>query len=111
AEFPVAAANFPDAGAEYAYMSTFHWFPLVNGYSGVFPPSYLARRDRLEHFPSAPSLAQLRHDGVRYVIVHGDRYAPDVRASILDGVARSGSFIKIGAFQDGGGLSHLYTFR
>jgi len=111
AEFPVAATNFPDAGAEYAYMSTFHWFPLVNGYSGVFPPSYLARRDRLEHFPSASSLAQLRHDGVRYVIVHADRYAPDVRTSILDGIARSGSFIEIGAFQNGRGLSHLYTFR
>jgi hypothetical protein len=111
AEFPVADSNFPDAGAEYEYMSTFHWFPLVNGYSGVFPPSYLARRDKLEHFPSAASLAQLRHDGVRYVIVHAERYAPDVRASILDGIARSGSFIEIGSFQDGRGLSHLYTFR
>jgi hypothetical protein len=111
AEFPVAAANFSDAGAEYEYMSTFHWFPLVNGYSGVYPPSYLARRDKLEHFPSPSSLAQLRHDGVRYVIVHSDRYAPDVRASILNGIARSGSFIEIGSFHDGGRLSHLFTFR
>ena len=111
AELPVASTAFPDAGAEYAYMSTFHWFPIVNGYSGVFPPSYVRRRDRLEHFPSPVSLAQLRGDGVRYVVLHAGRYAPDARAAILEGIARSGSFLELGAFGDGASLSYLYIFR
>ena len=42
----------PGDDAEYAYMSTFHWFPLVNGYSGMYPPSYLARLERLATFPT-----------------------------------------------------------
>ena len=33
----------PAHDARYAYMSIFHWKRLVNGYSGYYPPSYLAR--------------------------------------------------------------------
>lgn len=40
------------------------------GYSGVYPPSYLLRLERLRRFPDETSLTQLRRDGVRYVIVH-----------------------------------------
>ena len=75
AEFPAPRADaLPGDDAEYAYMSTFHWFPLVNGYSGVYPPSYLARLDRLLDFPDARALAQLRRDNVVYVVVHGSSY-------------------------------------
>ena len=111
AELPVTSTAFPDSEAEYAYMSTFHWFPIVNGYSGVFPPSYLRRRDRLEHFPSPVSLAQLRGDGVRYVVLHAGRYAPAERAAILEGISRSGSFLELGAFGEESSLSYLYILR
>jgi hypothetical protein len=111
AEIPISSPAFPDADAEYAYMSTFHWFPLVNGYSGVYPPSYLHRRDRLQHFPDRQSLAQLRADGVRYVILHAGRYAPDVLARTLDDLRRSGSFLELGAFGRGSELCYLYIFR
>ena len=68
AEFPAPRADaLPGHDAEYAYMSTFHWLPLVNGYSGVYPQSYLARLDRLLAFPDARALAQLRRDNVAYV--------------------------------------------
>ncbi len=37
AEFPVPRLDaLPGDDAEYAYASTFHWFPLVNGYSGIY---------------------------------------------------------------------------
>ena len=65
AEFPVPRADaLPGDDAEYAYMSTFHWFPLVNGYSGIYPPSYLARLEQLAGFPDDRSIRQLRRDGV-----------------------------------------------
>ena len=80
AEFPVPSVDaLPGRDPEYAYMSTFHWFPLVNGYSGMYPPSYLARLERLRGFPDETSLTQLRRDGVRYVIVHqGSSSTPEL---------------------------------
>src|SRR4029079_19104244 len=62
-ELPVPQPDsLPGHDAEFAYMSTFHWFPLVNGYSGSYPPSYLWRIDRLSDFPDSASIYQLdRH--------------------------------------------------
>ena len=75
AEFPVPELSLlPGHDARYAYMSIFHWKRLVNGYSGHYPPSYIARMHRLATFPDAGSLAQLRSDGVRYVIIHEGSY-------------------------------------
>lgn len=65
AEIPFPSpASFPGPDPYYSYASTFHWFPLVNGYSAVYPPSYLRRIDRMRHFPDATSLQQLRTDNV-----------------------------------------------
>ena len=72
------------------YWSTIHWKPLVNGYSGFFPKAhldYLAAFDgtlkradgtttsSVSHVErrTAPLLQDL---GVKYVVVHRDRYAP-----------------------------------
>jgi hypothetical protein len=75
AEFPVPRVDMlPGHDARYVYMSIFHWKRLVNGYSGYYPPSYIARMERLATFPDTGSLAQLRADGVRYVIVHESSY-------------------------------------
>jgi hypothetical protein len=46
----------------------------VNGYSGYIPPSYVARLQRLATFPDPGSLAQLRADSVRYVVIHEGSY-------------------------------------
>jgi hypothetical protein len=72
-------------------MSIFHWKRLVNGYSGYYPPSYIARIERLAAFPDTGSLAQLRADGVRYVIVHEGSYIrPGESAGILAALEREG---------------------
>src|SRR5436189_3312078 len=69
AEVPIAVPGEASEGRS-AYLSTFYWFPLVNGYSGNFPPSYLARVDRMQDFPESRAFYQMRHDGVTYLIVH-----------------------------------------
>jgi hypothetical protein len=56
--------------ATYMYYSTTHWRPLLNGYSGFVPPSYLELLDRLRGFPDAASIAYLRQRRVRYLLVH-----------------------------------------
>src|SRR4029079_5906897 len=97
AEFPVPQPDtLPGHDAEYAYMSTFHWFPLVNGYSGTYPPSYLARLERLRGFPDERSIAQLRRDGVTYVIVHGSAYAEAVFGGLRTRIDASGALSELG---------------
>src|SRR5262245_24240367 len=71
AEFPTAR---PGLDAKYAYLSIFHWKPLVNGYSGFSPPSYDRRLQDLRGFPDPFSLRVLRRADVRYLVVHEKGY-------------------------------------
>ncbi len=50
--------------------STVHWQPLVNGYSGFFPPGYWETVDALNRFPEAAAVARLRELGVRHVVLY-----------------------------------------
>ena len=111
AEFPAPRPNsLPGSDPEYAYMSTFHWFPLVNGYSGNYPVSYLSRMEALSRFPDARSLAQLRRDGVRYLVVHGGGYAPEEIGGIRAALVSAG-MVEFGQFADVDGQAFLYTTR
>src|SRR5205085_6808990 len=60
--------------ATYMYYSTRHWKPVVNGYSGFAPASYLALRDRLRRFPDDAAIEALRQAGVTYLLVHSVFY-------------------------------------
>lgn len=112
AEFPVPRVNvLPGPDAEYSYLSTFHWFPLVNGYSGFYPPSYLARLERLQKFPSESSIVQLRRDTVGYVIVHGSAYEPSKLIAMREQIARDGQLIELGAFDAADGPAYLFRMR
>jgi hypothetical protein len=64
---------------EYMLLSTFHWQPLVNGYSDHFPARYLQAKPALVSFPSPESLEEIRTLGVRWVVVHFNRYTADER--------------------------------
>jgi hypothetical protein len=113
AEFPVPRLDaLPGVEAEYAYMSIFHWRPLVNGYSGMYPPTYMARMPRLVGFPDATSFAQLRRDNVRYVIVHEDSYPRDRVAELLRDLLMEPGLRLVGTFKDASdGPAHLFVFR
>src|SRR4029079_19438146 len=58
----------------YMYYSTFHWKPLVNGYSGFFPPSYMDFLWAMRSFPDAPSIDFLRRRGATYIVLDADIY-------------------------------------
>lgn len=99
------------AGAEpeHSYMSTFHWKPIVNGYSGYLPPSYLHRLARTRGFPDMTSFAQLLRDGVRYVIVHPELYPGTRGAEVVASLSARTDVIQLGRFTS----SHVegYVFR
>ena len=101
AEFPMPRPGHPPGhDPRFAYMSTFHWMPLLNGYSGFYPPSYLHRLARLSRFPDAASVAALKRENVRYVIVHDDGYPEGERVRIVERLLRLG-LARLADFEDG----------
>lgn len=112
AEFPMPVPEtLPGDDARYAYMSTFHWMPTVNGYSGYYPPSYLTRIAELREFPNVRSTEVLRRDGVRYVIVHTSSYVPSRATAITEALSTDLSFIELGHFHDGRGEAVVFRLR
>ncbi|MBI4011726.1 MAG: hypothetical protein HY359_05415, partial [Candidatus Rokubacteria bacterium] len=79
----------PDAWGEARRLlgSTAHWRPLVNGYSGFFPPGYWRTVELLNGFPEAPALARLRELGVRHVVVYLRQLTPARRARMRAALA------------------------
>lgn len=110
-EFPAPKPDAPPYhDPRYAYMSTFHWMPLLNGYSGFYPHSYLRRLVRLADFPDEESVASLRRENVRYVIVHEDGYPAGDRVRVVERL-RELDVVRIGDFRDGWGVGTLMEMQ
>jgi hypothetical protein len=112
AEFPMPRppGELPLHEGKYEYYSTFHWRPLVNGYSGNYPPSYIDLLLAEEAFPAPSALAALRAAGVTYLIVHG-RYLPRDRFDeIVRTLGTSGELAPYGPFVESVGEARAYRF-
>jgi hypothetical protein len=100
-EVPPPRANaLPGDDARYAYLSVFYWFPIVNGYSGFYPSSYIARLERLRNFPDDASIRQIRADNVKYVIVHASGYS-ESDLSHITARLRAIGMAELGTYSDG----------
>jgi hypothetical protein len=66
----------PDYDLRAMYYSTVHWRPVVNGYSGFFPPHYGQLAAALSEMGRHPevSLQALRASGATHAIVHEGAY-------------------------------------
>jgi hypothetical protein len=72
---PVPPHNqLPGADHEFEFASTFDWHPIVNGYSGFYPPHYSNLLAVMRSFPDAASMAALRERNVRWIVIHEDEY-------------------------------------
>jgi hypothetical protein len=110
-EFPVPKPHSPPHhDARFAYMSTFHWMPLLNGYSGFYPPSYFRRLIRLASFPDAASVDSLRREHVKYVIVHDDGYPVGERVRIVERLLDLG-VTRLADFNDGSGVGTVMELK
>jgi len=112
AEFPMARLEWaPHLDPRFEYMSTFHWMPILNGYSGFYPPSYLRRLARLARFPDEASVASLRRENVRYVIVHDDKtFSGWERIPIVERLLSLG-LARLGDFPDGWGVGTVMELK
>jgi hypothetical protein len=70
AEIPVYPVDRVFRNAPYLLHATAHWRPMINGYSGFTPDSYVEHARELARFPDARALATLKSIGVTHVFVH-----------------------------------------
>jgi hypothetical protein len=84
----------------YMVYSTLHWNPMVNGYAGIEPESYLRIRGQMMTFPAESFLDLLREIGVRYVVLHREGYGPIQRQRLERqmGELRPGSLREVVTF-------------
>ena len=71
--FPYTTTDFHNH-ARSMLLSTYHWQPLVNGYSDYIPPDFERLALPINGFPNAESLAIMRAHDVRYVIIRAKEY-------------------------------------
>jgi hypothetical protein len=83
----------------YLYFSTFHWHPLVNGFTSFFPPDYMERVKWLVNPVRTPDEAwqAIVSGGATHVIVHREAWRPDYVAALdawltSHGARRHGDF-------------------
>jgi hypothetical protein len=108
AEFPMPVREPADLTRYeplFIFESTFHWHPLVNGYSGFWPSEYILLVRRVRDFPSDASIEALRQRGVRYVILHERLYGTEQYAIVAKALAartdvRAEASLQDGSFED-----------
>lgn len=93
-EFPFYSPHRVGRNGAYVLASTRHWRPLVNGYSGFVPDSYVRHNEQFRTFPDEAALDALRGLGVTHVVVHrdemGDRLGAIEASPALSRLAREG---------------------
>ena len=68
-EFPLFERRATFLNAPYMINSTRHWKPIVNGFSGFLPESYLSLWSDLQDFPSLNALDAMHRRGITHAVV------------------------------------------
>jgi len=73
---------------EYMLNSTYHWFPLINGYSDHIPQDFREEAPILRRFPTPESFPLLKARGARYAIFHVGRIDPTSTRDLVTKIER-----------------------
>jgi hypothetical protein len=87
--------------SRFSYNSTFTWRPIVNGYSGFWPPSYITLIHEVEDFPADHALRALARRGVDYLILHERFYSRDRYLAVTNALATRSDVSSFGPFTEG----------
>jgi hypothetical protein len=95
------------------YYQTWHGHPLLGGYSGFRPPTYIeifSALDRDYSTFTAEQLGILQSLDVRYLLYHETNYKRAAWAQIQTALGQFPQIHKVGAFEAGPfGADHLYA--
>ncbi|MCC7007323.1 MAG: hypothetical protein IT184_00755 [Acidobacteria bacterium] len=91
--FPYVRSNYHNHGSA-MYWSTYHWQPMVNGYSDLVPPDFDAIARPINFFPDPASFAIMHERQVRYVLWHIDYYRNGGREEIAARIQRYAPYLR-----------------
>ena len=109
-ELPTPPPNaLPLVDPFYMYASTWHWQPLVNGYSGHYSARYL---DLIETLARCRSRSDRRADamGVQRILVHGGLFRPGRYPPLIAGMENHPMFHLEAVSVDHLGEVRVYAF-
>ena len=95
AELPLWSFRQAADNAPYLLNATRHYRPMLNGYSGIIPPSYQRSVEAVQGFPDARSLAALHALGVTHVVVHAADFSRGYGAEVLGRIQRHPALILV----------------
>lgn len=111
-DLPVSdSSNFArrdEVAAEYMLHSMAHWQPILEGYSGVYPPDYPDLYWPMTRFPDEASLRTLARIGVTYAVVHVDRIPESDRAGFEASVQRWAPYLTLEHEESGGRVYSIH---
>ena len=82
------------------YFSTIHNKRMINGYSGFFPQIYHDQAGLLDNFPTPESLAMLKEQHIRYILIHAWQYTDKPFSDIKRLIAQYPSLKLVQQFGD-----------
>jgi hypothetical protein len=106
----------PQDGSEYwidptyLYYSTFHWHPLLNGYSGFEPPWYSRLVVASRELPGDDAVAAFKAAGAQYIVLHESFCPPGRYQEIAGAFGQRADLTLVATDASAEGESRLYRF-
>ncbi len=107
AEVPFYPRQAVFENAEYVLNSTAHWRPLMNGYSGYTPVTYVDYAAVFWYFPRDYAIDAMKRAGVTHVMVHPERFGQEAN-DVLAAIEKRADFELLGVGQRGLRLYRLH---
>jgi len=95
----------------YMYRSTRHWRPLLNGYSGYYPRSYMEMLYTVRSFPDSRSIAYLQRRGATVLAIHDEPHSRPSFAYAIERLARDPDVALIATDRDGDGRVVFFRLK
>jgi hypothetical protein len=112
-EFPLPRPDRLDSIQDglYMYESIFHWQPMLNGYSGFYPRSYLELLEKQLTFPDDASVDYLKQRGVDLIVLHGRYMAPDQFGKMAAALSARQDVSVVAEFPEQGGADLVFRLN
>jgi hypothetical protein len=113
AEVPFARADALHSIYDGLYManSTWHWQPIVNGYSGFFPRTFIELAENTAGFPDDRSIAYLKGREVDLIVVHGSLMEPASFGHMSAALLARSDIEVMAKFEEPGGSDLVFRLR
>jgi hypothetical protein len=113
AEVPFARADALHKISDGIYMfnSTWHWQPIVNGYSGFFPRTFMELAEYTASFPDDRSIEYLKHREVDLIVIHGNLMDQSTFGEMTAKLVARPDIEPLAQFQERMGLEMVFRLK